>query len=124
MAWAEPVPHTGTPSRARQQGQSVSGIMLRQVAHWSVLPIAIYIVYLMQATGRLNREDAGLVVLLSLAITTFLAGVHFDWRLVVLGVVLGAGALFAALVEEFFWVFLIIAIPVIAVLWWRGRRVT
>lgn len=109
-------------ARARRAGQTAGDIMLRQLLHWSALPIAVYVVYLMQMTGRLNREDAGLVALLTLALTTFLAGIHFDWRLAVLGVVLAAGALFAALVEEFFWVFLLAAIPVVAWVVWRGRR--
>jgi hypothetical protein len=89
--------------------------------HWSVLILAIYLLYLLQQTGRLNRDDAGLVALLCLAITTFLAGVHFDWRLGVLGVILGAAAACAALIEEFFWILLIPALlaGVVVVLWRR-----
>jgi hypothetical protein len=108
-------------SRARTRGQSVAAILRAQLLHWSVMPVAVYLVYLLQSTGRLNREDAGLVALLSLALTTFLAGVHFDWRLSVIGVVMAAGAILAALVEEFFWIFLLLALPVIAVLVWRKR---
>lgn len=106
-------------SRARSQGETTFGILGRQALHWSALVLAIYLVYLLQQTGRLNRDDAGLVALLCLAITTFLAGVHFDWRLGVLGLVLGAAAACAALVEEFFWLLLIPALlaGAVVVLW-------
>lgn len=79
----------------------------RQVIHWGSLLVAVYVIYLLQSTGRLNREDAGLVTLLILGLTTLLAGVHFDWRLAVLGVLLVATSAAAALVEEFFWVLLL-----------------
>jgi hypothetical protein len=109
-------------SRARTRGRSVATILRVQLLHWSVMPVAVYLVYLLESTGRLNREDAGLVALLSLAVTTFLAGVHFDWRLSVIGAVMAVGAILAALVEEFFWIFLLLALPVIAVMVWRRRN--
>jgi hypothetical protein len=108
-------------SRARRQGETTLGILGRQALHWSVLPLAVYLVYLLEQTGRLNRDDAGLVALLALAVTTFLAGVHFDWRLGVLGALLGVTAACAALIEEFFWILLIPALiaAAITVLWHR-----
>lgn len=109
-------------SRARAHGLSAPTILRQQALHWVILPVAIYLIYLLQATGRLNRPDAGLVALLALALTTFLAGVHFDWRLAIVGVALAAGAVVAALVEEFFWVFLIIAVPILGWLYWRRRK--
>lgn len=108
-------------SRARAHERAAMGFLGQQLMHWLVLPVTVYLIYLMEQTGRLNREDAGLVALLALAVTTFLAGVHFDWRLAVVGAGLAAGALVAALVEEFFWVFLVVAIPLIAVAIWRRR---
>jgi len=116
--------------RSRSEGQSIPHIVRRHVVHWSALPLAMYLIYVLEQTGRLNREVAGLVALLTLAVTTFLAGVHFDWRLGVLGIVLGIGAACAALIEEFFWVFLIAAAVAVAVLvvWHRygswGRDLT
>jgi hypothetical protein len=108
-------------SRARKQGKTAAAILGRQALHWAVLPLAVYLVYLLEQTGRLNRDDAGVVARLALALTTLLAGVHFDWRLGVLGVLLGATAASAALIEEFFWLLLIPALiaGAIAVLWQR-----
>ena len=108
--------------RARTRGTSVSSVLLSQVMHWGALVIAVYLIYLLEGTGRLNREDAGLVALLCLSLTTLLAGIHFDWRLAVLGVLLGAGTACAALVDEFFWMLLIpAAIAGVVVVWWRRQ---
>jgi hypothetical protein len=106
-------------ARARRRGETALRILQKQVLHWATLPLAVYLVYLLEKTGRLNREDAGLVALLALAVTTALAGVHFDWRLGVLGALLGITAACAALVEEFFWLLLIpaVAAAAIAILW-------
>lgn len=106
--------------RARRDGQTVAGIIWRQTFHWGAAALAVYLVYVFERTGRVNDEDAGLVTLLVLALTTFLAGVHFDWRLALLGLVLGAAAAAAALIEQFFWVLLIPAVLVgVVSFYWR-----
>ncbi len=90
-------------SRGRKRGQSASEILKLQILHWLVLPISVFLIYRLELSGRLDAGDAGVVALLAIAITTFLAGVHFDWRLGLVGVALGVGAFGAALVEEYFW---------------------
>lgn len=110
-------------ARARRHGERVATILRTQALHWVALPLAVYLIYVLEDTGRLNREVAGLVALLTLALTTFLAGVHFDWRLAVLGALLGVAAACAALVEEFFWVLLIpILLAAVAFAFWRRHR--
>jgi hypothetical protein len=110
-------------TRARDRGQSIHQILWRQALHWLALALAVYLVFMLEQTGRLNREDAGLVALLALSLTTLLAGVHFDWRLMLLGGVLGVTAACAAFVEEFFWILLLPAVVAggITLFWW-GRR--
>jgi hypothetical protein len=108
---------------ARARGENVGSVLLRQLLHWGALILAMYLIYVLEGTGRLNREDAGLVALLALALSTVLAGVHFDWRLGVLGILLALAAACAALIEEFFWVLLIPAIIAGAgvILWQRWK---
>jgi hypothetical protein len=109
--------------RSRARGENVGAVLLRQLLHWGALALAVYLIYLLERTGRLNREDAGLVALLSLSLATVLAGVHFDWRLAVLGILLAVGTACAALVEEFFWILLLPAVAAgAAVIVWQRRK--
>lgn len=109
--------------RSRARGENIGHVLLRQLLHWGALALAVYLIYLLEQTGRLNREDAGLVALLSLSLATVLAGVHFDWRLAVLGVLLAVATACAALVEEFFWILLIPAVVAgAAVILWQRRK--
>ncbi|MEE9607305.1 MAG: hypothetical protein V3U03_06155 [Myxococcota bacterium] len=116
----------GAWSRARSRGESVAAIVRVQAAHWLALLLAVYLVNLLQATGRLTRDDAGLVALLALALTTFLAGVHFDWRMCLLGALLGLTVACAALLEQFFWWVLIpvAAAAALGLLWKRRSAPT
>ena len=52
------------------------------------------------AYGRMTSEAAGSAVLVVLALAAFLAGVYTDWRLSVLGVVLGVAVIGFAYVER------------------------
>jgi hypothetical protein len=91
----------------RAAGSSMLRILGWQIMHWAPLALAIYLVFFLEQAGRLNREDAGLVSLLLLTVTTLSAGVHFDWRLLVVGLLLGVTTACVAFVEEFVWILLI-----------------
>lgn len=109
-------------SRARRAGVSGTTVIRDQLFHWLGLALAVQLVFMLQWTGRLNNADAGLVALLALSLTTFLAGVHFDWRLCLVGILLGGVAALAALVEEYLWMLLLPTVLVIAILIHRLRR--
>jgi hypothetical protein len=109
-------------SKARKEGESIGDILRVQILHWASLPLAIFVVFRLEATHQLSGPDAGLVTLLTIALLTYLAGVHFDWRMAALGVALAIGALAAVLVAAFFWVFLVVALLAGAAAWgWRRR---
>ena len=95
----------------------------RQVLHWLTLIVGILLVFLMQRFEVLDATTSGIVALLMLSVTTVLAGVHFDWRLAVLGLVLAATYVAAVISEGFFWVLLIVAVVVMFMLV-RSRRKT
>jgi len=109
-------------SRARAEGENPAKIIRTQAFHWLASALAVYLVYLLQITGRMNKEAAGLVTLLTVALGTFLAGVHFSWRFCVLGAILFLTVLAAAFLESFFWVFLIPAVIAGAALVFLKRR--
>lgn len=109
-------------SKARQRGEGFSRIIRVQLLHWAGLLAAIILIfYLFEPTGRITNNQLALTTLLALALTTFLAGVHFDWRFMLVGIVLGVSVAGAAVVEEFLWM---IAIPIVVALaliifWWK-----
>ncbi|HVY54550.1 MAG TPA: hypothetical protein VHC46_02240 [Thermodesulfobacteriota bacterium] len=109
-------------SKARRRGEGVSRILWVQLLHWVGLLAAIALIYfLFRRTGRIDYNQLALMSLLVLSLTTFLAGVHFDWRFMVVGIVLGLCVAGAAFVEQVLWM---VAIPVVAALvlivfWWK-----
>jgi hypothetical protein len=109
---------------ARADGVSVLQILGRQLFHWTPLALAIYFVFFLEQAGRLNRDDAGLVSLLLLTVSTLLAGVHFDWRIFVVGALLGVTTACVSIVEEFLWWILAGAavVAAAAVYLWPRRR--
>ena len=102
-------------SRARGKGQKWTTILRTQLLLWLGLLLAVRLAYLLLHTGRLDNENTGLIILLLLALTTFFAGIHLGWRLFIVGIFLGLALIGATYLEEFVWMFLIIAIVVIAI---------
>jgi hypothetical protein len=102
-------------SRARGRGQKWTTIVRTQLLLWLGLLLAVFLVYLLLHTGRLDNENTGLIILLLLALTTFFAGIHLGWRLFIVGIFLGLALIGATYLEEFVWIFLIIALVVVAI---------
>jgi len=110
-------------SAARRHGQSPSRVIVTQVLHWIGLAAALWLMFLLAETGRINYADEGLVSLVLLALATFLVGVHTDWRFAVVGVVLGCIAALAGLVEQYLWLGLVPVLLGLGIfVYWRLRR--
>lgn len=128
--WAAMVPVFGLTSiylgwaKARRRGEGVARIIRIQALHWIGLLAALFLIYyLFKPTGRIDYNQLALITLLALALTTFLAGVHFDWRFMVVGVILGLAIAGAAFLESIIWV---IIVPIVAaiglVIFWSRRK--
>ena len=76
-------------SRARKKGLGVAAIVENEAFIWLSVLIAVNLVYFLFHSGRLDDENTGLVILLILALATFLAGLRLEWRLCLLGTLLG-----------------------------------
>lgn len=87
-------------SRANRRNEPVAAIVPTQVVHWLGVVGAVMLIYVLQVYGRMTSEAAGSAVLVVLALAAFLAGVYSDWRLSVLGLVLGAAVIGFAYVER------------------------
>jgi hypothetical protein len=96
-----------TWTNVRKDGKTNWPLVRKQIYHWLALFVAIKILFLLISTGNINREDGGLVALLLMALTCTLVGVNFDWIFIPIGVLMGAGALVAALFREYVWLVLL-----------------
>jgi hypothetical protein len=109
-------------SKARRRGEGMSRIIRVQLLHWVGLLAAVVLIYLLfEPAGRINNNQLAIISLLALALTTFLAGVHFDWRFMLVGIVLGACVAGAAFVEQVMWMIVIpiVVALVLIVFWWK-----
>ena len=107
-------------SRVRGKGFKWTTILRTQLLHWAGLLVAVRLVFEMLHKGRLDNENTGLVILLLLALSVFLAGIHLGWRLCLVGGFLGAALVAATYLEEYVWILLIIGLVVLAIaLLWK-----
>jgi len=101
-------------SRGREKGLTGMVIIKHEVVTWLGVLVAVNLVYFLLHSGRLDSENTGLVILLILALATFLAGLRLNWRLCILGVLLGGTLILAAYLEEFLWIVLMVVVAAAA----------
>jgi len=94
---------------------------LAMVVVWLSVLVAVNLVYFLFHSGRLDSENTGLVILLILALATFLAGMRQDWRLCLLGVLLGVALILATYLEEFLWIILMVVLAAAAGIYFMAR---
>jgi hypothetical protein len=98
---------------------------LRTALHWFGVLLAIELVYVLIAAGRLTNADTGLMNGTLLALGTFTSGVHTNWRVAVIGIALGLGTAAVGYVEQYLWVLFVLALAalglIIAIARIRGR---
>lgn len=100
-----------------------SGRVQKQALHWGTLIVGILLVFLMHSADLFDRPSTpGLLALLLLSLTAGLAGVHFNWRMAVVGLILAATFVAAVVAEEFFWILLIVAFVAVIVIFASRRR--
>lgn len=88
----------------------------RCALHWVGVLAALEAVFLFIDAGRFAGAGVGLLNGTILALGTFLAGVHGNWRLLVIGAGIALATVLVALVEQYVWVLIALgAITVAAV---------
>ena len=95
--------------------------MRAQLLHWLATVVGVALVFLLDDAGSIERTATGLVALLVLGLSTVLAGIHTEWRLSVLGVLLLATLAAAVAAEQFFWLLLIPTVIAIVIIMRRSR---
>ena len=85
-----------------------------QAAHWIGTLFTVIASFSLIQAGLLNEQAAGLVILLLLALATFLDGIRLGWRFSIVGIFLGLTAVIIALIEAFMWIAFLLAIVIVA----------
>ena len=104
------IAHAVTAPRA--EGEGLHFVILRHLFHW-LGPIAgLWLLFLQLQGGQMDRSAVGLMTLLLLAATSYLAGVHLDRGFLWVSALLAVGVLLGTAVATYFW--LIIAVGLLA----------
>jgi hypothetical protein len=101
-------------------------ILREQSIHWASSFLVVGGVFLIHQPGRIGEDDAGLVILLILSLSTILDGLRVGWRFSLVGLFLWTSAIIAAYTQHFLWIELLIAIFIVlgTILWenWLEKR--
>ena len=89
-------------------------ILLRQTFHWLFPIVAVRVLFLQHARGEMSADSVALVVLVLLALTWFLAGIHFDNSFVWVSPVLVAAAIVGTEVETYLWLIAVLGAVALA----------
>jgi hypothetical protein len=86
---------------------------LQQALHWLGPIVAVRIIFLQLARGQMAADSVALMILLVLAVTAYLAGIHFDRSFVWVSIILALAALGGTEVETYLWLVVVIAVLLI-----------
>ncbi|MEJ2473186.1 MAG: hypothetical protein P8Y74_04780 [Desulfobacterales bacterium] len=100
-------------SRLRRQNLGTWKTVRNQLYHWFGVLVSVYLVHMLLNIQQLTKQNAGLIVLLVLALGTFLAGIQLGWRLFVLGAFLWVILVVAAYLQGSLWVMILIGMVII-----------
>jgi hypothetical protein len=86
---------------AKQTGRSIKKSIARELSHWGALIGFLAVLLLLERREIVNRDSASYFALMLLALSCVMAGVHIDWLLLVVGVVLTIMLVAMATLEQF-----------------------
>jgi hypothetical protein len=89
--------------------------ILTQTLHWLGPIVAVRIIFLQLQRGQMDADAVALVTLIILAVTCFMAGVHFDRSFYWVSAVLALAAVIGTEVEAYIWALLAIALVAITI---------
>jgi hypothetical protein len=101
---------------AVQKGESHRPMVIRQLLHWTGVAGAIALDFYVGQTGEESRLAVGYNALLLLAVGCYLAGVYFEWRFIVVGLLLTATLFIVVKAEQYWWLVFVLGSLVVALL--------
>jgi hypothetical protein len=109
-------------TRVRSEAKNWLNILKTQLLTWVGLLFAVQVVFFLLRAGRLTYESTGLIILLLLALTTFIAGIQLGFQLCLLGGFLGLTVLMVAYLEQYVWVLVFLGVVAAVVSYYVLRR--
>ncbi|MGZ5049987.1 MAG: hypothetical protein ACXWF8_07800 [Methylobacter sp.] len=101
-------------------------ILREQSIHWVTSLLVVGGAFLIHQSGRIAQEDAGLIILLILSLSTILDGLRVGWRFSLVGLFLGVAAVVSVYTTHFLWIELGVAVLIVAltIAWelWMERK--
>ncbi len=109
--------------RVQEKGLGRVELIRTQLLHWGAFLFLIWLVFLPVVQHNLNSDITGNILLIILALSTFLAGVYLNWRLCVVGILLGFGVIITSMLDQSVFLILVIAvgITIISIFWRRSQ---
>ncbi|MEZ5600090.1 MAG: hypothetical protein R3F36_03350 [Candidatus Competibacteraceae bacterium] len=108
-------------------------LIARQILHWGTLLLLMQVVFMATTQGFMSSFDdrqASFLLMLNVTLTTFLAGIYFDWRLCVVAIFLGSSSTVMIMVQNLMPILVYAGVGIIIVylIWnwlynrWQARR--
>lgn len=101
-------------------------LLLEQLFHWGSSMLAVGAAFSLLHIGQLHAQSTSRVILLILALATFLDGLRVGWRFSMNGLFLGISAVVISYVQRYMWVEILLALAIVAFTFlvehWRERR--
>lgn len=115
-----------TFGKTKQDEKPFANLLGREIGHWLVLIAFFALVMLLERREIISREAASDFALAMLALACCLGGVHFDWMLMIVGVVLAFMLVAMATLEQYsivLWILMIVAaIAGVAFFYFKSKR--
>lgn len=90
-------------------------LALKQLAHWGAFFVAMVLLHSRLVVDLVAGDPSVIVVLILLALATFLDGIYVDWRFCVVGLVLASGSLIVAWLDDWALLLTLVAVVVVAI---------
>jgi hypothetical protein len=99
--------------QSKHRTSDFKNILREQTIHWITSLIVVGGVFLIHMPGKIAENDAGLVILLILSLSTMVDGLRVGWRFSLVGLFLWFSAVIAAYTQHFLWIELLIAVLIV-----------
>lgn len=97
--------------------------LLKQIQHWLGVAAAFYLTFVLREIGSLDNQTTGLILLLVLALGTYLSGITTGWLFRLLGIFLGLCLIMVAYMEHYVAVLIASAVAMLSLYHYLAKSV-